>query len=121
MPVAGLLLRSRPLQWLLTQAVPQLRAWPPREWPAVLGRASAAEYDRIERVGLLAGPALVTWLLRPAESPGADVLRVFISQVLVATPLLLLVLGPLYLRRHRRGVEALHKLRHDKDRPSRGA
>lgn len=121
MPAAGLLLRSRPLQWLLAQAVPQLRAWPPREWPAVLGRANGAEYDRLERVGLLAGLALVTWLLQPSESSHADVLRVFISQMLVATPLLLLVLGPLYLRRLRRGVQALRQRQRAKDPSSRGA
>lgn len=113
-----LILRSPHLRWLLTRVVPRLRSWPPEAWPAVLGKARTVDHDALERVGLLAGLALVTWLLRPPAGADAGPLAVFLSQLLQAVPLLLVVLGPLHLRRLRRGVQTLHRQEHPANRPT---
>lgn len=104
MPAAGPILRSPYLQWLLVQVFPRLRAWPVREWPALLATVRQAEFDRIERLGIVAAVVVVCYLLRPG--PGNDAgLPVFISQWFLALPLLLLTAGPFFLRRIRRALD----------------
>lgn len=108
----SLILRSRNLQWVLVQVFPRLRAWSIQDWPAVLGTANALEYDRFERIGLIAGLVLVTWLLRPPENMEASFLLIFFTQMVLAVPLLLVVAGPLYLRRIRRGLQEAYRQEH---------
>lgn len=104
MPAAGPILRSPHLQWLLVQVFPRLRTWPVREWPALLATVRGAEFDRIERLGIVAAVVLVSYLLRPAD--GADApLPAFLSQWFFALPLLLLTAGPFFLRRIRRALD----------------
>jgi hypothetical protein len=98
-------LRSPWLQWLLAKVLPGLRAWPVRDWPAVLARLPDAEFDRIERTGIVAGVVVVTWLLRPAAGEELTLPFAFLTQLLFALPLLLLVVGPFFLRRSRRVLD----------------
>lgn len=102
---ANPILRSLCLQWLLAQVFPQLRLWPVREWPALLAQVSGLEFDRFERLGMVAGVVLVTWLLQPAARIEAAPGMVFLTQLLFSLPLLLLVVGPFFLRRTRRGLD----------------
>lgn len=102
---ASPILRSLCLQWLLAQVFPQLRLWPVREWPALLAQVSGLEFDRFERLGMVAGVVLVTWLLQPAARIEAAPGMVFLTQLLFSLPLLLLVVGPFFLRRTRRGLD----------------
>lgn len=108
-----LLLRSPWLQWLLAKALPALRDWPVRDWPALLARLQEAEFDRFERIGIVAGVVLVTWLLRPDASEGLSVPFAFLSQLLLALPLLILIVGPFFLRRIRRALDEAVRARHD--------
>lgn len=102
---ASPILRSPCLQWLLLQVFPQLRLWPVGEWPDLLARMNGQPFDRIERLGMIAGVVLVTWLLQPAARIEAAPGMVFLSQLLFSLPLLLLVAGPFFLRRMRRGLD----------------
>lgn len=102
---ASPILRSLFLQWLLAQVFPQLRLWPVGEWPALLAQVSGLEFDRFERLGMIAGVVLVTWLLQPAAQIEVAPGMVFLTQLLFSLPLLLLVVGPFFLRRTRRGLD----------------
>ncbi len=75
----SLILCSRNLQWVLVQVFPRLRAWPIRDWPTLLGKANELESDPFERIGLIAGLVLVTWLLRPPDDMEASFLLHFFS------------------------------------------
>ncbi len=109
---AGLITRSRYVQWVLVSVFPRLRAWPVRDWPDVLAKARATESDAIERYGVIASVVLVTWLLRPP--PGLDVPMplLLLTQMTLAIPALVALTGPFYLRRIRRGLQAVHQQDH---------
>ena len=87
----GLILRSAYLQWLLAWLFPRLREWPVREWPVLMARAQATDFDRFERIGLIAALVLTTWLLRPATDAGTSAALIFVSQLLMSVPWLLLL------------------------------
>ena len=101
----GLILRSAYLQWLLAWLFPRLREWPVREWPVLMARATATHFVRCERIGLLAALVLTTWLLRPATDAGTAAALIFVSQLLMSAPWLLLLAGPFFLRRIRRALD----------------
>lgn len=103
----NLILRSICLQWLLAQALPQLRKWPVSEWSAVLDRSLVQEFDRYELIGIGAGVALVTWFLEPVADPDASFAATYLTQLLLAIPCLAVVAGPFYLRRFRRGLDTV--------------
>ncbi|PKO87407.1 MAG: hypothetical protein CVU18_10750 [Betaproteobacteria bacterium HGW-Betaproteobacteria-12] len=103
----SLICRSLLVQWLLARLFPRLRQWPVRQWPELLAKAKSIEFDRFEQIGTLAGVLLVTALLQPATSTETSVLVAYLFQLLLALPLLLLILGPFFLRRIRRGLEQI--------------
>lgn len=109
-----LILRSPYLQWLLAHVFPKLRAWPVREWPAVLGKAREAEFDRFERIGIVFAVVIATWFLRPEANAESALPFVFLSQLLSSLPLLLILAGPFFLRRIRRCLDAEAKALRDK-------
>lgn len=105
MATESLILRSPYLQWLLAQLFPRLREWPVQEWPGVLAKARQVEFDRVEQIATLAGVILVAWQVKPASSVGASALFAYLLQFALLAPLLLLVLGPFFVRRIRRGLD----------------
>lgn len=108
----SLILRSPYLQWLLAQLFPRLREWPVKEWPAVLGKVQEAEFDRFERIGIIAAVVISAWFLRPAANAETSVPFAFLSQLVLSMPLLLILAGPFFLRRIRRFLEAEAKELH---------
>ena len=76
-----------------------------REWPVLMARAQATDFDRFERIGLIAALVLTTWLLRPATDAGTSAALIFVSQLLMSVPWLLLLAGPFFLRRIRRVLD----------------
>lgn len=98
------ILRSLFLQWLLVQLFPRLREWPVREWPMLLSKARQIEFDRLEQIATLAGVILVTWQIKPVTSLDPSVLLGYLAQFAYLAPILLLALGPFFVRRIRRGV-----------------
>jgi hypothetical protein len=113
----SLICRSLLVQWLLAHVFPRLRDWPVRQWPEMLAKARSIEFDRFEQIGTLAGVLLVTALLQPATSTETSVLVAYLLQLLVALPLLLLILGPFFLRRIRRGLEEVASKDHEPPAP----
>lgn len=112
MSAASPILRSRWLQWVLVSLFPRLRAWPVRDWPGVLEKARSVEADVVERISVIASLVLVTWLLRPPT--GLDVPQPlhFLAQMVMAMPALVVLTGPFYLRRLRRGLQAAYRRDH---------
>ncbi len=106
MPRPSLILRSPYLQWLLVQIFPRLRAWPVGKWPAVMEKVRSTDFDRFERIGIVAAMVLTTWLLRPASDSDSPAAVVFLTQLLAALPLLFLMAGPFFLRRIRRVLDS---------------
>lgn len=114
MSAASPILRSRWLQWALVSLFPRLRAWPVRDWPGVLAKARAIESDAVERYGVIASLLLVTWLLRPPPGLEVSLPLLLLTQITLAIPALVALAGPFYLRRIRRGLQAVYR----KDHPS---
>ena len=104
-PTSGAALKRGLLLW----AFPRLADLPASEWERVLVRARDAEFDTLERVAMVAGVTFVAYLLGfDAEQALAlsPPLR-YLIQFVAALPLLVLVVGPVYLRRARRGLHAV--------------
>lgn len=86
---------------------PRLRELPPEAWQSMLAKARAADFDTVEWVGVATGVAFVAWLL-DVEPAALSVQSQFINyllQFVLALPLLAAVVGPIYLRRTRRGLD----------------
>jgi hypothetical protein len=98
----------------LLWAYPALRQLPPAQWSQALKRSRNTNFDAIESIGVLAGIALVTYLLQfDAYQAAALALPVrYLIQFLAAMPLLVLFVGPFYLRRTRRGLDQEIQRRH---------
>lgn len=101
----NLIIRSPYLQWLLVQLFPKLRTWPVRQWPAVLSRVKDADFDQFERIGIVAAVAFSALFLRPEANAENSVVFVFLAQLAMSIPLLLILAGPFFLRRIRRCLD----------------
>jgi hypothetical protein len=96
-------IRRGALLWLY----PRLRHLPPETWDAALDRARDTEFETAEWIGLLGGIAFAAWLL-DFEASALAAQAPFIAHLLpffLALPLLAVLVGPIYLRRTRRGLE----------------
>ena len=105
-PRVATLLRDNALTWLL----PRLTQVAPGQWREALAQARAADFDALERVGILAALALTSALLRgeadgSAIAPTLPLLLRLLAQFIAALPLLTLFAGPFYLRCLRRGLD----------------
>ncbi len=105
---------KRPKRMALLWAYPALRKLPYAEWDEVLKQAKKTEFDMIERIWTLAGLAAVTYLLRLEPDQAADLSlpMLYLSQFVVAVPLVILIVGPAYLRCLRRGLDGVIEHRH---------
>lgn len=95
-------------------AYPGLRQLPHAEWDEALEQAREGSFDTMEWLGIVAGVAFATYLLRfDADQAAALSLPVrYFVQFLAAVPLLALIVGPFYLRRTRRGLDQEIERRH---------
>ena len=95
----GMKIRQRALLCLY----PNLRDAPPESWQSLLGEAREAELETAEWMAVVGAVALVAWLLEtPAPADQAFIGHVL--QYLLALPLLAALIGPIHLRRTRRGL-----------------
>jgi hypothetical protein len=99
---------------MLLFAYPALRQLPRIEWDDALAQAREISFDTMEWMGVVAGVAFATYLLRfDADQAAALTLPArYLIQFLAAVPLLTLVVGPFYLRRTRRGLDQEIERRH---------
>ncbi len=87
-------------------AYPELRKFPPNDRAAALRKAVEARFDAIELLGLFVALA-VTVLITRYSGTGmglADRFGAAVANFVIAIPLLLLLGGPFYVRRTRRGL-----------------
>ncbi|MDP1735486.1 MAG: hypothetical protein Q8L44_14095 [Sulfuritalea sp.] len=91
--------------WLL----PRIIELPPREWDSAAKQARSVEFDWLETVWLIGGVAFVTYLLRfdPDQVTSVSLPLRYLAQFVAAIPLLLVIVGPAYLRRARRGLDSV--------------
>ena len=91
---------------LWSRLLPEIRQFPDAERDGALRRARGTALDLVELLGMAAALVCVTGLTRYAL-PDASMSTRFAATLLnaaVALPLLALTLGPLHLRRLRRGL-----------------
>lgn len=95
---------------------PALSKLPRAEWGRALKQARAGNFDTIEWLGVMAGVAIVTYFLRfdPEIAATISPAMRFLVQFLTAFPLLVLIVGPFYLRRLRRGLDLELEQRHER-------
>lgn len=99
----GRTIRRAFLIWML----PRLPELSEHEWDAVLKRIRETEFDTIEWLGVMAGVVFITYFLRFDPEIAATISPVmrYLVQFVAAFPLLVLIVGPFYLRRLRRGLD----------------
>lgn len=91
------------LVWLY----PRLLELPAESWQSVLGRARDAEMETAERVGVVGGVGVAAWLLgvEPGVFSTQPPILVHLLQFALAVPLLVVLVGPIHVRRTRRGLD----------------
>lgn len=92
---------------VLLRLLPRLAELPSVRWESGLQRARAIDFDAFERVAMVAGVTAVAYWLDIAPDD-ASPMEWFLRYVLVffeALPFLGIVIGPVYLRRIRRGLD----------------
>ena len=86
---------------------PRLREIPPERWESMLAKARSSDFNTAELVATIGGVGLVAWLLGigfPETASQASFIA-HLLQFILALPLLAVIVGPIYLRRTRRGLE----------------
>jgi hypothetical protein len=86
-------------------AYPQLRDLPPEQWDGALTHARDIPFDAIEWTGILAGIAFAALVLRSGPGEPGALFTLYLGQFVLALPLLVVLVGPFYLRRTRRGLD----------------
>lgn len=98
---------SRFTQLAIAWLYPRLREIPPATWESMLDKARDTDFEMREWIGVIGGLALVTWLVEAKVSAFATQagLIAHLLQFVLALPLLVVVIGPIYLRKTRRGLD----------------
>ena len=87
---------------------PRLRELPPDAWELMLAKARDTPFVTGEWVGIIGGVAFAAWLLGgagPSVITMQPPLIVHLLRFVLALPLLVAVVGPIYVRRTRRGLD----------------
>lgn len=101
-----LISRRESIRNVLLFLCPKLYLWPVTKWPEVISRAWQITFDWRERLGMLLGLVWVTWLLRPwASLQGQSLFLLYGARAVIAVLLLLVCIGPFFLRKMGRGLD----------------
>lgn len=94
---------------LIILALPRLSELPQACWEEAIERARQVHFDGVERAAMVISVAFVAWLLSFGSEQMASLafLTRYAIQFALALPLLFLFLAPFYLRRLRRGLDAV--------------
>lgn len=98
-------------RWIEQRLYPEFERIAPQHRQRAMERARSEDFDTRELIGILAAVAATTYLTRygfvaPTQ---ADRFWAAIMNFLAAIPLLVLIAGPFYVRRYRRGLRAFIK------------
>ena len=87
--------------------MPRLIELPASTWDDAIQKAQNIDFDAIERVSMIAGVVFVAYMLRieAGTVPAISLPIVYLVQFIEAALLLILLVGPVYLRRSRRGLD----------------
>ena len=109
--------KAKVVQGFKTWALPRLTELPDTKWDEAIQKAQAIEFDGVERIALIVGVVAVTYLLRieAGTVPALSLPVIYLVQFIEAALLLILLVGPFYLRRARRGLD-LYITQQHKDR-----
>lgn len=94
---------------LIILALPRLSELPQSGWEEAIERARQIHFDGVERVAMVVSVAFVASLLSFSSEQMASLafFTRYVIQFALALPLLFLFLAPFYLRRLRRGLDAV--------------
>jgi hypothetical protein len=94
---------------LIIFALPRLSELPPGEWNAAVEQSRKAEFDGAERVAIVISVGFVTAMLgfSQEQMESLGFLAKYAIQLALAFPMLMALLAPFYLRRLRRGLDAV--------------
>lgn len=94
---------------LIILALPRLSELPQAGWDEAIERARQIHFDGMERVAIAVSVAFVASLLSFSSEQMASLafFTRYLIQFALALPLLFLLLAPFYLRRLRRGLDAV--------------
>jgi cation transport ATPase len=98
---------SRLAQLTTIWLYPRLREVPPATWESMLGKARDTDFEMREWIGVIGGLALVAWLVEAKVSVFTTQAG-FIAHLLqfvLALPVMAVLIGPIYLRKTRRGLD----------------
>lgn len=87
-------------------AYPRLREFPSHERAQALQRARSIEFDVLENLCMVAAVGFSAWLLQGVGEGSGEVFVRYLVQGALALPLLCCLIGPLLVRRTRRGLDA---------------
>lgn len=90
-----------------TWALPRLSELPASTWDDAIHKAQSIDFDAIERGAMVAGVVFVAYALRieGGTVPAISLPIIYLMQLMESVPLLILLVGPVYLRRARRGLD----------------
>jgi len=94
---------------LIVFALPRLSEIPPAEWNSALEKSRNIDFDGAERVAIVVSVGFVTALLSfsPEQIDSFGFFPKYAIQFALALPMLIALLAPFYLRRLRRGLDAV--------------
>jgi cation transport ATPase len=98
---------SRLAQLTTVWLYPRLREVPPASWESMLSKARDTDFEMREWIGVIGGLALVAWLVEAKVSVFTTQAG-FIAHLLqfvLALPVMAVLIGPIYLRKTRRGLD----------------
>lgn len=94
-------------RWLEDRLYPELERIAPHQRQRALVRARAESFDTLEMVGILAAVAAAAYMTRAGVVTSIpDRFWAGLASFALAVPLLVLIAGPFYVRRNRRGLRA---------------
>lgn len=94
---------------LIIFALPRLSEIPSAEWNAAIEKSRAIDFDGVERVAIVISVGFVAALLSfsSEQTESFDFIAQYAIQFALALPMLAALLTPFYLRRLRRGLDAV--------------
>ncbi len=94
-------------KWLEERLYPELERIAPHQRRRAMEHARAESFDTLELIGILAAVAAAAYITKSGiVTSMAEHFWAALMSFVLAVPLLVLIAGPFYVRRNRRGLRA---------------